>query len=239
MNMRLSWPAVFSAAVFLLSGTSYGQEPELITIKFKLYDTNKPDEKDPVKPKTTALLTIRDQATKKPAFPRRLEVKPLPDGFWQVALEKNLLIEHLVIAADDNRYSPADVAKIITRAPMNLYPGVSDSLDQFSFSAFSAQMNTYRAIITDLNTALPGQKKEIREMLGAQFQAQLFNMEKAAYDPRRLLTDIPEEIAAAKKLSEDVLVLYGLRPEPTPPPPPCIYIEYYPMAPFCGWRRFR
>jgi uncharacterized protein (TIGR03000 family) len=241
MNARSFRLGVLSFAILVLGGAVSAQEPEKITIKFKLYDTNRPDEKDPIKPKSSALLTIRDQATKRPGFPRRIPVVALADQFWQVELEKNVLIEHLVIEAESTRYSPADLTKIVTRAPINLYPGVSDSLDQFSFSAFSAQMNTYRAIITDLNTALPGRKEEIQKLLGAQFYTQLTNMEQAASDPKRLLTDIPEEIAAARKLANDVLVLYGLRAESPAPTAPCIFVEYYPMFGPChvrGWRRF-
>lgn len=209
---------LLAAIALLASGASSAQEPEMIAIKFKLFDTNRPDDKDPIKPKGFALLSVRNKATKLPGFPLRIPITSLPDQFSQVEVEKNTLIEHLVIEAESTRYSPADVAKVVTRAPMTLYPGVSDSLDQFSFSAYSAQMNNYRAIITDLNTALPAQKDAIRELLGAQFKNQLTNMAAAAEDPKRLLTNDPEEIDAAKKLADEVLQLYGLRSADEKPP---------------------
>lgn len=235
-------------ALILLAGfavsAANAQTPEQIPIKFKLFDTNNPKSTKPVEPRPVALLSSRDQTTKLPAFPKEVNVTPVADGFYQVMVDKDILIEHLVIEVVGTRYSPADVAKVVTKAPITLYPGVSASDDEFSFSAYSAQLNTYRAILTDLITALPDQKDQIRTLLGNAFRVQLENMAKVPTTPGRLLNARQEDIQAAEKLANEVLVLYGLRAEPSATPPACPAppTYYYPCPPrprccfFSCWR---
>jgi hypothetical protein len=195
-------------------GTAPAQEK--VQIKFKVFDTNNPDSTDPLPLRPLALLSVRDKVTKLPAFPQDIPVARLGDGFFQVEVDKNVLVEHLMIEIDNPRYSPADIAKVITKAPITVYPGASNSEDAFSISAYGAQMNAYRAILTDLVTALPGRRRDIQTLLGTKFRSQLENMARAPGIPDRLLTNDPQEIATARRLADEVLKLYGLRPESAP-----------------------
>jgi hypothetical protein len=47
---------------------------------------------------------------------------------------------------------------------------------EFSVSAYMEQMNNYRAIVTDLITALPAQQLEVQAFFGAKFLEQLESM---------------------------------------------------------------
>src|SRR5262249_35871952 len=68
---------------------------ENIPIKFNLFDPNEPKDETPLRPRAIAILSLRNQATKLPAFPTEVDVKPLDDGFYQIDVPKNQLIEHL------------------------------------------------------------------------------------------------------------------------------------------------
>lgn len=237
INRNVSCVVTLAMLAPLTDGRCAEAQPEpaqkggKVAVKFKLFDTNNPQAEKPLQPRPVALLSVRDQTTKLPAFPTEVKVEDAGDGFSQVLIDKDLLIEHLVIEVVGTRYSPADVTKVVTRAPITIYPGVSDSTDQFSFSAFGAQMNSYKAIITDLNTALPGRREDIRRLLGGKFKTQLENMQRATTDRARLLTTDPQEIAAAEKLAKETLVLYGLaaeeKAEDKAAPPTVIYVPVY------------
>jgi hypothetical protein len=224
---RMASGFVLAFVVIALVGRSVSaqEKPEKIAIKFKLFDTNKPGSETSIDARNIALLSVRNPATKQPAFPQNVEVVLLPDKFYQIEVDKNLLVEHLVIETVSTRFSPADITKVVTKQPMTLYPGVSDSADEFSFSAYSAQMNNYKAIITDLNTALPDRRDAIRTLLGGKFKDQLSNLAAATKDRKRLLTNDPEEIAVAARLADEVLILYGLKADPVPQP---LIVDCYP-----------
>jgi len=204
-----------------------------VTIFFKVFDANEP-KTDPITPSPTAILSLRNQETKKAKYFGAVAIEKVKDGdhkdFWQVKVNKGELIEHLVINLEGARYSPADLIKIVTRADMVLYPGTSSSVDKFSITAFMSQLNNYRAIITDLIAEFPDQREAIRLALGAAYRTQLTNLAEAAEiresqlnlpedDKRiRLATTDRKEIAAALRLADEVLKLYGLRPADAPSP---------------------
>jgi hypothetical protein len=197
------------------------KEKNKIEIKFKLFDTNKPDSVTAIRPKVKAVMVRRDQKTKRQAFPEEVDVAPAGNDFWRVLIDKDVLIERLTIEVEDVRYSPADITKIITRAPTVLYPGVSDSEDQFHFSAYIAQMTTYKSILSQLFSALPDRREAIRNLYARKFTSQLRNLELVPVTRGRLLDATPEDREAALKLADEVLKLYGLRPEEPPQPAPC------------------
>jgi hypothetical protein len=205
-----------------------------ILVYFKVFDANDP-KSDPLKLTGKAVLSVRNQATKKTQFKGDVPVTgPIMEAddkthkdFYSVELDKGDLVEHLIIFVQGTKYSPADMVKIVTKDQMTLYPGASSSLDRFGFTAYMNQLNTYRAIMTDLLDEFPAERTQIRQVLSAAFRTQLTNMAQAA-DERpnqvapneniRLLTDDAGEIAAARKLADDVLKLYGLRAPDAPAP---------------------
>lgn len=242
---RLVMLTALAASVLAVSGTQVGaqdkddkkKDDKKIEVKFKLFDTNKPDSTRPIEPKEEAELILRDPKTKRQAFPKPVKVEPAGDGFYKVLVDKDVLIERLTIESKDIRYSPADVTKVITKAPSVLYPGASDSEDQFHFSAYIAQMNTYKSILTELFSAVPDQQEAIRELYARKFTYQLRNLEKVPETPGRLLDATPDETQAALKLADEVLKLYGLRAD-TPPYYPCPQpqpLYYCVPRPRCCW----
>jgi hypothetical protein len=84
------------------------QEAEQVTIKLKLFDSNKP--KTELIPRSTSL-HLRDQTTNQPQLVRSTRIEPVPSekGFYQIKVPKGRLIETLVISvssASGANYNP-------------------------------------------------------------------------------------------------------------------------------------
>lgn len=212
---------------------AWSQEPpktSTVKIKFKAFDSNHPDER--LNPADYASNIVRDPLTLKPQFLERVKIsRPSKDAFDELEVSKGWLIEQLVIPIvhPTEDYNPAILTKVVSNAEMTIYPGASRSTDQFALNAYIAQMNAYKALLGQLLEEVEesGQfnREAVRRNLRDAFQRKLTNMSDLK---ARLKEPTPENIAAAAKVRDETLRLYGL----TVPEQPQVMC---PCVPYCQW----
>jgi hypothetical protein len=250
-------PATRLTAVILscvLSGPAIAQPPEEITIKLKVFDSNKP--KTELVPRN-AIIFLRNPLDNQPEYvgDRALEAIPTEKGFYQLKLPKGRLIERIAIQIDSvsgTGYNAAEIKKIVTANDMTIYPGASDPGDTFSFQAYMGQLDSYRGIFNDLiETFDQDRGVAIRKQLKDGFGPLIEKMALAESEGR-LLKFTPEQLKTAREATDSLLRLYGLRPEKKPEvapqaesvvtypapttiyPPPVVFYPpptYYPIYP--------
>jgi hypothetical protein len=207
------------------------EEAKAFKIEFKVFPANSPTAA-PLLPFDTATIHYRNKVEGQPDFKFNLPVAgPDDKGFYSIPVQEGWLIDNLVIRVK-GAVNPAVVTKLVTRQNMVIYPGASDSGEEFKFPAYMTQMGTYRSLYREFIEDAPAEIREVnRASLLAAFRTQLENMAKVN---DRLPKAKPEELAAASKLKDEVIRLYFALPDAqvqVPPiitisPPPIVY--YYP-----------
>jgi hypothetical protein len=244
------WTAlsVMATAISLGCGLkAFGDDPKLekLQIQFKIFDAD--DATVELTPVKKATIQYRSKVVRQPDIKFDLAVSERDaKGLYSVEVEKGWLIDRLVIRSTKANTNPAVVTKIVTANNMVVYPGASDSTEEFKFQNYMAQLGTYRDLYVQFVDEVSADRREgNRKNLRDAFTTQLENM---ANLKARIPAATPEQLPAAQKLLDEVLVAYGLRQKRIDCPPvtfiyyePCWVTYPCPMyvEPNCGrffWR---
>jgi hypothetical protein len=257
--MRISVsPCVMLAMVFLganINSALCRAADATITLQIKVFNSNKADEQ--VVP-TEAEIYVRKAGSVTSDFYDRMSLG-MKDAkeFYPIQLPKGVFIERIAILTERGGvvFNTATITHVVTADNMVMYPGASNPLEKFNFSAYVSQLGTYRDMFTELVDQYgEAQRGAIRAFLEPKVGKQVKQMA-AAISEGRLALDKDEKAAAgqragAQKLADDVVELYypGTKKPPQEPtlvvecPPSCPqYIECQPTQRcwILGRRRFR
>ncbi len=176
-----------------------------VTLRFKVFDANKPDvQLTPI----NGILFLRDRVTLKPERRTRVTFGEPKNGFSELKIKKGKLIEQLVINIPG--FNPAVIAKTVTAADIQVFPGASAPDETFSFPAFLGQLGAYKSLYNIFENELgETRREEIKSLLREDFGEQLLIMATAERNGK-LIAFTPGQMQKARKAVKEVLTLYGL-----------------------------
>jgi hypothetical protein len=178
-----------------------------VTIKFKIFDANQPTTNYP--PQSSGTVQYRIIGETRFDDPRNVTISgPDGQGLYSVQVSHGRVINRLTIVVDGASINPAVLSKVVASGDMTVYLGASDSLHEFSFPGFMAQMGEYRDLHEEFAEGSSSSQVRLVNLnaLRALFTVQLTNMS----DVRaRLPHATRDQLAAAQKLASDVLRRYG------------------------------
>lgn len=200
-----------------------GQSADSIVIQFKLFDANDP--KIELHPDLTRkpIILLRNLATRTEELflgdkDSDASVRESKDrkGFYEITLPKGRLINQMFIDVQEANTNPGAIIKVVTANNIVVYPGASNSLEQFGVAAYIAQLSQYASLLNQIEAEFPGRRAEVQAALRARYEGLLRNMERGL-DHLLVRPEQQDQMAAATKTLNDVLQLYGLRTPPAPP----------------------
>jgi hypothetical protein len=207
------------------SGLAQDNTPPTIVVQFKIFDANKPNAELQPDLERRPIILLRDLETKaEELFLGNkfgdIVVTASKDrtGFYEVILPKGRLISEMSIEVAHANTNPAVLSRMITSGDIVVYLAASSSLVDCTLSAYVAQLNRYKSLITQLVDQFPDRSEVVREVLRERYGGSLLNM-KTTLEEDRVFTVGPqqertklstEQSASARRSLNEVLVAYGL-----------------------------
>lgn len=223
------------------------KDSKTVIVQFKIFDANKP-----------TILFTPDLTRRPVVFLRNLqnnadelflgtEDKPITivpskerAGFYEITLPRDRLINDMTIDLKEASTNFASITKIVTRDNVVVYPGASKSREDFTFTAYQAQLGRYDSLMTQLTEQFYDRREEIRKVLIERYGSNLTDMQYVLDSNKVSFARPAEQAPIARKTLNDVLVLYGITPSvPTPKPTPQIQQQIVYQQCFRRGRRCR